>query len=1342
MQLRVNRQVIYVVFLSLVVSLGQETVSAQWTAYNDCLRESGDSTTVNVTGWTIYSNDQAHNTGPLVDFTTGSASAMPIVTFSMGSAGMRVSGGGAGGNPRPGTDAYDLFEGIIDFGPNNIYYGNAGWWVEIEFSGLNPDSSYTFAATAIRSNDYPDRVSRITLLHATSAVNNSSDGVVAKLPDTTMLIAGDNSATGYVVRWDNIRPSTEGTFTIRAEATAESSEGKAYPLGGFMLSETTAGSDPEGLEVDAGEYEALTWPLHTTRLYPSVYGDGSDDLSGLTYTWSQLTGPLPVTFEPSEAISDPNVIFPEPGEYEFELTVENAEGLQGAARVTITVLAPGLVGDLDGNKRVNWRDLELFAALWLDPSENLSNLDAQGPVNFQDMAMLSENWGVGEEITLVINEVLARNDLFNADPQNEYEDWIEIMNLGDTFIDLAGMYLTDDLSVPMMWQFPSDRISQTLLAPGYRLLVWADGDLKDSDLHAGFQLSADQGGQVGLFAQDGVTLIDSLEFGPQTPDVSFGHDPDGTGLLTTLRPTPGQSNNGALLPVVDAMVFSVERGFYEAPVQVGISTATSGATIRYTLDGSNPSEQRGWVYNGPITVDTTTCLRALAFRAGYKSRPVITQTYLFLDDVIRQGTAPSGAQQVPEGYPSSWNGTSGNYQMDPDVVGQDGQDRFDGLYANSIKSDLLSVPTVSLVMDIDDWFGSKGIYINKSQDGTERVCSLEFVDPLTGESIQVNTALAMQGGVSGGGTSLNRWKTLKLSMRPRFKPQTDDGKATGGPGKVDFKFFPGSPITRFNSIVLDAILNHAWLHSSSSQRNTAMFIQDQYVADLHNAMGGQSPHGDYVHLYLNGLYWGMYYLHERPDHTWISQWEGGDEDAYDAIKHNRNGVINHGIGGNATANVDAMVSAASAVSSDRTNLVKFNALANLLDLENFITYLLANWFPGNHDWPHKNWYATHHNVPGGQWRFHSWDAEHTVEGSKDVGESPLDIHNKLRNNAEYKMLFTDLIYRHFFNNGVLTAQGAADLYANRVDQVYQALVGESARWGDTRRSDPHTRDEWYTTQIKKLEKFFPSRSSQVLGWLKSAGLYPSNLDAPLFKFRGALSHGGQIEDDPVVIEGYANSVYYTTDGSDPRLPGGAMSPHATRYASPLTLPHSTFLKSRQYRGNEWSAIQEAVFAVGPVANHLRITEIMYHPEDAGHTYDPNTEFIEMQNIGQEPINLNLVRFTDGISFTFPAIDLASKAYVLVVRDIPAFEAKYGSDLPVVGQYEGALSNKGESLRLVNAVDQVIHDFEYNDKWHKSTDGTGFSLVVTWPAESDPTQWSDQNLWRPSRIKDGSPGIQD
>ena len=259
----------------------------------------------------------------------------------------------------------------------------------------------------------------------------------------------------------------------------------------------------------------------------------------------------------------------------------------------------------------------------------------------------------------------------------------------------------------------------------------------------------------------------------------------------------------------------------------------------------------------------------MAFRPGWKPTDEETHTYVFLESVIKQATNPStGAQVTPEGYPASWGSVTGDYQMDPDVVGQGGKDIFGGLYANSIRDDLKAVPTISLVMNKDDWFGSKGIYINQSQDGTERVASMEFIDPNGAQGLQVNCAIAMQGGVSGGGTSLDRWKTFKLSMRPRFKAQTDDGSPTGGPGKLDFRLFPDSPVDRYNTVVLDSVLNHSWLHPDSGQRNTALYIQDQYIADLHNAMGGHSPHGAYVHVYINGLYWGLYYIHERPDHAW------------------------------------------------------------------------------------------------------------------------------------------------------------------------------------------------------------------------------------------------------------------------------------------------------------------------------------------------------------------------------------------------------------------------------------------------------------------------------------------
>ncbi|UCG58137.1 MAG: lamin tail domain-containing protein [Phycisphaerales bacterium] len=1332
------------------------TADGGWIAYNDCLREPGDATAANVTGWTIHSRDLGHFTGPLEDFETGSDVGMPTVTFTMGGAGLQVSGGGAGGNPAFGTDAHEIFGDIVDFGPNTVYYGSPGWWVEIEFTGLDPAKTYTFVGTAIRSTSYPKRISLFTIAGAASFVNNSSDGVVEKDEDTTKLLAGDNSITGYVVRWDEIVPAADGSFKVRAEATTDSDGGRAYPFGGFMLQELgKAGNRPP--EVDAGDYDPLTWPIHTLRLSPLVEDDDPCGYGILTYKWSQLSGPGTVTFLPSEDIEDPCAVFSEPGDYQLQLQVWDEVPQEGSGSVLVTVIMP-LLGDFNGDRKVNFKDIVVFAAQWLDPYGSPADLNAKDGVNGFDFDVLAKNWRAGEGATLVINEFLARNDLNNKDPQGEYEDWIEIYNAGEDAVDIGGMYLTDDLSEPTKWRIPVDDPAATTLPPGGYLLIWADNDVTDPGLHAAFELS-DTGDEIGLFDTDGVTVLDSVTFGEQTPDVSYGRDPDAIAKLVTLSPTPGASNNGSYLGVVADTKFSHDRGFYDAPFSVTITTETQGATIRYTTDCSTPSERHGTPYAGPISIGTTTCLRAFAFKQGCKSTNVDTHTYIFLDDVIAQATHPTtGAQVTPDGYAETWDpgpgdgsysnwATSdhrGDYQVDPDVVGQNGKDKFGGLYAVTIKDDLKSVPTISLVMNKDDWFGSQGLYIHRSLDHTERAASFELIDPNGTDQIQANCAMSMQGGGSGGGTSLSRWKSYKLSMRPRFKPQTDDGKPTGGPPKLNFKLFPDSPVDRHNTFLLDAVLNHSWLHPGAGQRNTAMYIQDQYVADLHNAMGGYSPHGFYAHTYINGLYWGMYYVHERPDDPWAAEIFGGDEAEYDALKHNSGNVLNNGTGGSATANYNAMVNAANAVQSDPTNLAKYNTLCEMLDVDNFIAYLLANWFTDNGDWPHKNWYATHRNHPDGRWRFHSWDAEHTVEDNRDgrFGQSPSDIHGKLDNSAEYRMRFADHVHRNFFNGGPLSYPNTANAYQARMNQIDRAIVGESARWGDNRQSTPYTRQNWLSTQNGKLTGLFPGRSAEVLGRLRNINLYP-DIEAPVFNINGSYRHGGHISAGDLLTMAAADIVWYTLDGADPRLPGGAVNvSHAAMYSGALSLTETAHVKARVRSRTTWSALNEATFAVGPVSENLRITEIMYHPYDAGDPNDPNTEFIELTNIGSQTINLNLVKFTNGVEFTFPSMELSPDQYVLVVKDADAFAAKYGQGHNIAGQYTGSLNNNGERVELQDAAGTTIHNFRYRDGWYDITDGLGFSLTVRNPASTDPNRWSDKSTWRPSANVDGSPDADD
>ena len=141
---------------------------------------------------------------------------------------------------------------------------------------------------------------------------------------------------------------------------------------------------------------------------------------------------------------------------------------------------------------------------------------------------------------LVINEFMADNEITIAGPNANYPDWIELYNGGNVTIDVGGMFLTDDLNDPTAWQIPEGSI----IEPGSYLLVWADNSSDSGGgLHANFALNAN-GEEIGLYASDGLTLIDSITYTKQIGDVSYGRLPDGDSNWDhLLSATPGWGNN-------------------------------------------------------------------------------------------------------------------------------------------------------------------------------------------------------------------------------------------------------------------------------------------------------------------------------------------------------------------------------------------------------------------------------------------------------------------------------------------------------------------------------------------------------------------------------------------------------------------------------------------------------------------------------------------------------------------------------------------------------------------------------------------------------------------------------
>ena len=228
------------------------------------------------------------------------------------------------------------------------------------------------------------------------------------------------------------------------------------------------------------------------------------------------------------------------------------------------------------------------------------------------------------------------------------------------------------------------------------------------------------------------------------------------------------------------------------------------------------------------------------------------------------------------------------------------------------------------------------------------------------------------------------------------------------------------------------------------------------------------------------------------------------------------------------------------------------------------------------------------------------------------------------------------------------------------------------------------------------------------------------------------------------MEAAVGNIYYTTDGSDPRLPGGRTGPGAVRYREPFEISGTTVLKARALRRGAWSALNEAVFAAD--TSGLRITELMYHPRapDDDSPFDADDfEFIEILNAGESVLDLRGVRFSGGLRFNFSegaVLSLQPAEVVLIVEDLEAFATRYDvARLLIAGAYSGNLSNNSETVTVLDAVGSQVATFSYSDAWHPLSDGGGHSLELGNP-DAWPLGLDDGAAWRPSPDIDGSPGV--
>ncbi len=1119
---------------------------------------------------------------------------------------------------------------------------------------------------------------------------------------------------------------------------------------------------------------------------PTVSGGAVTNIYTFTLT-QPLPGPVVVTWDDTSAISDPagNPFNTEGPTANWSYTlIDNmppqVSELTPAAAAQVSRLTQVEVSFSEPVLGLDASDL-LINGL---PAASVVGADA-GPYVFQfpqpASGAVQFSWAAGHSVTdaspaanpfaggswtvnfnpgvssgdVIVNEFLAANLTGLNDEDGEAQDWIELYNRGTDTVNLLGWSLTDNNDTPGKWTFPS-----TVLNPGQFLVIFASGKDRRAPIgtnlfHTNFKLNA-FGNSLALFNAESPRAV-AGEFAPTYPEqrTDYSYGLDGSNVWRYFKtPTPGGPNgNSTIVGLAPETHFSVGRGVFDTSFNLLLTTPLPGATIRYTTDGSEPTDTNGLAYAGSLLITNTAILRAAVFLTNYLPSRTRTESYIFLDSVLTQPNNPPG-------FPNNWGTTYGNnvfspasstpgfvpadYGMDTDPLRVDPNNSasaVDPVKLQRFRNGLGELPIVSIALKRDDMFGPNGIYNYPNvvdKNFADKKCSVEMILPDGSTAFEVTCGIGAHGGASREPLK-NPKHGLKLSFKGDF-----------GEGSLSYQLFPDGPATEFDDIILRPDFNTSWRHWSDSanngngpfQRSRATRTRAAWSNETLRDMGDLAPHSRFCHLFIDGLYWGTYDFIEQPSTKFAEAYYGGgtssDFDIYEAA------VLNSGT---STA-YDTMIGIAGLANNANYELIK-----QYLDVTDYIDYTLLHFFIGHQDWGSaKNWYAIRKRVSGplGAFKWFPWDQEsilldeneNRVPPSNPTGQGwPADLEPKLEANAQFRLDFADRVFKHMLApGGALTTVANTARWQKWLAILDKPIVAESARWGDYRR-DVHqysdgtyvlyTREnQWLAESNRMVTSYFVNRPGIVLGQLRAAGLYPG-VDAPSFNQQGGRIPAGF----NLTMTVPAGTIYYTTNGVDPRVYyAGTVSSQSSVYVGPLPLTVTVAINARAFSGTNWSALNEATFAVGEPGVPLRITEIMYNPI-GGDAY----EFVEVRNIGATPVDAGGFSF-DGIGYIFPDNTVIQPGATLLLSsgaNTNAFHTRYPS-VSVYGAFSGSLDNGGERLAIVDRNGQTVTAVHYDDEagWPTAADGAGFSLEIIDP-RGDPNA---PDNWRASAAVNGTPGL--
>ena len=837
------------------------------------------------------------------------------------------------------------------------------------------------------------------------------------------------------------------------------------------------------------------------------------------------------------------------------------------------------------------------------------------------------------------------------------------------------------------------------------------------------------------------------------------------------------------------LVFSVPSGFYADPFELQITAADPSWNVVYTMDGSNPRDSetaRRSPGTATFVIDPgsnegrpqspAVVVRASAEQIGILPAFPESRTYIFPDEVLVQDF-PGG------GWPdSSVNGQHIDLPMDPKVVNSPE-------YASLMIPSLLDIPSISLVTDLDHLFDAQtGIYVNAMEHGPawERECSVELIQVDGPGGFAVNAGLRIRGGFS------RLPEFPKHAFRLFFRSDYGDAK-------LYYPLFEDEGVDFFDKIDLRTAQNYAW--SSGDARNT--FLRDVFSRDTQGDMGRPYTRSRYYHLYLNGMYWGLYQSQERAEARYATSYWGGSPDDYDVIKVDTEGFayVIEATDGNLDGWLELYDLCGEGFESNESYFelegkdpggkpVKGGKVH--VDIDNLIDYMMVIFYTGNFDAPTSsfgdnkgpnNFYAIDDREDYSRgFQFFAHDSEHTMFADAFWPASGIDedrvnlasrtdgtqmevpdflsfhpqwLHYKLSFNEEYRIRFSDRAHLHLNASGALTLDQMLERLDHRIAQIDQAIIAESARWGDTRTGSwAYTRDEHWMAQIGELRnEYLPHRGGIVIDQLLQAGLY-SPLKAPVAYLgdevvSNQVVHLEQMSTIRLENGNGTGTFWYTMDGSDPRNVGGGVAQGAESSGDLsliFNLGSTEIIKARIRVGGDWSPLTEIITIAGEEDySGLAITELHYHPWDLvleGDTlFSKDLEFIEFKNTGNSSIHLAGLVLDSAVYYEFPEDALLPPGQFYVVASKPsAFYRAYG--LVPSGNFKGNFSNAGEEVLLRDQAGNILIHFIYSDDlpWPQFADGSGHSMVtVSRPPVGVP---ADPSYWRDSGLPWGSPFADD